>query len=172
MANVMFKRGVHSALPTGANIQDGVFYLTTDTNRLYVGKMEGSTPTLVELNQSITTIATEAQLPSGDKAKLGQYYYVTDKNALAYYNGTSWVQINSDTKLVSTTAGASGASSTNGYKITTTVSDTASNTSKGTFEVTGSDAVTVTGSGTTINVSAHDTKYAVSAEEGTVNIGG
>ncbi len=170
MANVMFKRGVHSALPTGSNIQDGVFYLTTDTNRLYVGKMEGATPTLVELNQSITTIATEAGLPSGEKAKLGQYYYVTEKNALAYYNGTSWVQINGDTTLVSTTGGASGAAITDGHQITTTVTDTASNTSKATFAVIGDDAVSVTGSGTTIQVSAHDTKYNISAAESTVTI--
>ena len=35
MANVMFKRGLSANLPEVA--QDGVFYLSTDTNRLYVG---------------------------------------------------------------------------------------------------------------------------------------
>jgi hypothetical protein len=36
MANVAFKRGLSANLPIG-NAVDGVFYLTTDTNRLYVG---------------------------------------------------------------------------------------------------------------------------------------
>lgn len=35
MANILFKRGLQNNLPTTAT--DGVFYLTTDTNRLYVG---------------------------------------------------------------------------------------------------------------------------------------
>lgn len=35
--NVLFKRGLHSNLPATTAAQDGVFYLTTDTNRLYVG---------------------------------------------------------------------------------------------------------------------------------------
>jgi hypothetical protein len=40
MANVLFKRGPQANLPSGSNqfIQDGAFYLTTDTNRLYYGE--------------------------------------------------------------------------------------------------------------------------------------
>ena len=39
MSNVYFKRGLQASLPSNsANIVDGAFYLTTDTNRLYVGK--------------------------------------------------------------------------------------------------------------------------------------
>ena len=44
MANVLFKRGTQAelnALITASKIKDGAFYLTTDTNRLYVGN--GST---------------------------------------------------------------------------------------------------------------------------------
>ena len=37
MANVIFKRGLQSNLPAAGSVEDGVFYLTTDTNRLYVG---------------------------------------------------------------------------------------------------------------------------------------
>ena len=36
MANVLFKRGLQANLPK-SNIIDGAFYLTTDTNRLYIG---------------------------------------------------------------------------------------------------------------------------------------
>ena len=37
MANVSFKRGLSTALSNVA-VEDGVCYLTTDTNRLYVGQ--------------------------------------------------------------------------------------------------------------------------------------
>lgn len=83
MANVMFKRGLHSALPK-TGIIDGAFYLTTDTNRLYVG--QGTS--LVELNKSITTVATKDQLPTSGIAE-GQFYYVTTGNILCWY-GTGY----------------------------------------------------------------------------------
>jgi len=38
MANVLFKRGAQANLPSSTSAVDGVFYLTTDTNRLYVGQ--------------------------------------------------------------------------------------------------------------------------------------
>jgi len=63
MANVLFKRGLHSALPTGNNIVDGAFYLTKDTGRLFVGQDDNGTKKLIELNKSITTVATIADLP-------------------------------------------------------------------------------------------------------------
>ena len=57
MANVMFKRGLSTALPWNS-AQDGTFYLTSDTNRLYVGN--GST--LAELNRYVKTVVTIADL--------------------------------------------------------------------------------------------------------------
>lgn len=115
MPNVMFKRGLHSALPDGsANkpIQDGVFYLTTDTNRLYIGQTNGTTVDLVELNKSITTVNTIADLPKRG-VEVGQFYYVKgpDTNVGNIQNGNilavvvsggqntdaQWVQVNPDT---------------------------------------------------------------------------
>lgn len=90
MANVAFKRGPQANLPASA--VDGVFYLTSDTNRLYVG--QGTN--LVELNKSITVVATIDDLPTSDIAN-GQFYYVSGSNILCVYNGTQWVQINPDT---------------------------------------------------------------------------
>lgn len=90
MANVAFKRGLQSALPVSA--VDGVFYLTTDTNRLYVG--QGTN--LVELNKSITVVAKVADLPITGVAG-GQFYYAELENILCVYSGTEWVQINPDT---------------------------------------------------------------------------
>ena len=60
MANIKFKRGLQANLPSV--VEDGVFYLTTDTNRLYVGN--GSTRKLlnqtVNIVSDLTTLETES----------------------------------------------------------------------------------------------------------------
>ena len=62
MANVMFKRGAQSDLAkylsTGSSQAiDGAFYLTSDTNRLYVGKDLGSgNIKAVPVNQGVITV--------------------------------------------------------------------------------------------------------------------
>lgn len=124
MANVLFKRGLHSALPAANAATDGVFYLTTDTNRLYVG--QGTN--LVELNKSITVVDTIANLPAVANVEVGQFYYVKGPNAgadnvqngnilaVCVSDGTikRWVQVNPDTNTdtgynyISSTASVSG----------------------------------------------------------------
>ena len=122
MANLQFLRGTQAKLNDiknkvagAASVQDGAFYLTTDTSRLYVG--QGSD--LVELNKSVTTVKELTDLPknirnaSGEVTvrvvEDGQFYYVSDINVLCVYsekiNGTtgkkedSWTQINPNTRL-------------------------------------------------------------------------
>ena len=51
--NILFKRGMHSALAT-APVIDGAFYLTTDSHRLYAGIGDK----LVDLNQYIQVVKT------------------------------------------------------------------------------------------------------------------
>lgn len=94
MAELMFKRGLQQNLPAVA--EDGCFYLTTDSNRLYVG--QGSTMAL--LNQTVQIVDNIDILR--DAAAAGtvhknDFYYCVDENVLAVYNGTDWVQINPDT---------------------------------------------------------------------------
>ena len=174
MANVMFKRGLHSALPK-TGIVDGAFYLTTDTNRLYVG--QGTE--LVELNKSITTVATQANLPSTGIAE-GQFYYVANDGILCWYGTassggsmqTKWWQINVDTTLVENTAATSVeyANDTQTAVVTTEFMDTAGQLVKGVFSVVGVDATKVTTDGNIIKVESHDTKTslktAADAEKG------
>ena len=118
MPNVLFKRGLHANLPAANAATDGVFYLTTDTNRLYVGQGKN----LVELNKSITLVDNLSDLPTstsdesktikGSQVQVGQFYYVKaissgsqtahNGNILAVCsaiaNGTiTWTQINPDT---------------------------------------------------------------------------
>ena len=84
MANVLFKRGLQANLPSSGVI-DGAFYLTTDTNRLYVGNAVGNDVELVELNKSITVVEDVAHLPTSG-VQVGQFYYVAGTNL---HNGES-----------------------------------------------------------------------------------
>ena len=111
MANVLFKRGLQSALPATAT--DGAFYLTTDTNRLYVGQGEE----LKLLNQTVQIVNAVSSLPqftstSAAQAHVNDFYYCTNENILCVWkenaNGTTaygWQQINknTDTKLSTNT---------------------------------------------------------------------
>ena len=124
MANVSFKRGLSTALSNVA-VEDGVFYLTTDTNRLYVG--QGSK--LAELNQSVTTYATWADMEARAPKQEGQFYYAIQENVLACYLSESnkWQQINpdhndnDDTYVSSLSVGSADKSETGKLKYTITV---------------------------------------------------
>ena len=124
MANVSFKRGLSTALSNVA-VEDGVFYLTTDTNRLYVG--QGSK--LAELNQSVTTYATWAAMEASAPKQEGQFYYAIQENVLACYlpKLNKWQQINpdhndnDDTYVSSLSVGSADKSETGKLKYTITV---------------------------------------------------
>lgn len=124
MANVSFKRGLSTALSNVA-VEDGVFYLTTDTNRLYVG--QGSK--LAELNQSVTTYATWADMEASAPKQKGQFYYAIQENVLACYlpELNKWQQINpdhndnDDTYVSSLDVGTADKSETGKLKYTITV---------------------------------------------------
>lgn len=79
---VLFKKGPHSRLPVTGAIE-GAFYLTTDTHRLYIGakaSSEANADTIpIELNKSITTVASVGQLPTSG-VDIGQFYYVEGTN--------------------------------------------------------------------------------------------
>lgn len=86
MANVLFKRGLSTNLTTATPVE-GAFYLTTDTDKLYVGKrISEDEVKIVELNRCIISVgkATDITSPIAD-----QFYYATDDNILYYYDGES-----------------------------------------------------------------------------------
>lgn len=95
MANVAFKRGLSTALnAAGFTAADGVFYLTTDTHRLYVGQDSN----LIELNRYVKVVATSKELPA-NPAK-DDFAFVTEGNMLLICKDPSaegiakWTQIN------------------------------------------------------------------------------
>lgn len=147
---VKFLRGTQAQLPqTGI---EGSFYLTTDTNRLYVGKADNS---LALLNQTINIIATQNELPKDGGASLNDFYFITEGNILAFYNGTSWVQINQDhnTELNANSAALTTTVANNVASIEMSLSDTNGHAVSGVAKIkAGSDNVSIVKDGDAISV--------------------
>lgn len=153
MANIKFKRGLQANLPT--IVEDGVFYLTTDTNRLYVGQPVSGSNTVERklLNQTVQIIGSLAELTTmannwtNKDAHINDFYYITDDNVLAVYTGVDknknggWVQINPDTNTTTKSIDVSASSSTTN-DVTMTVTSTDSN------DTEKSDSVHFVGEGT------------------------
>lgn len=141
MANILFKRGNHSALmalKAQSKIVDGTFYLTEDSHRLYAGI--GSD--LVDLNKYIQ-IVTYVEGPTDSLQTLtnvqdGDFAYVSASNILAvYHNG--WQQINVDTKTVSFTASNKGSDT-----LTLTIKDNKGDEVPCNVKITGAKGINVT----------------------------
>ena len=102
-ANVMFKRGTQSSFNNLSTYQDGCFYLTTDSHRLYIGT-GGNKANLV--SQSVITYDNWAAIEAlSNKSSSsyapglcseGQFYYAKAENILCTYSNGKWVQINPD----------------------------------------------------------------------------
>lgn len=101
--NVMFKRGTQSSFNNLSTYQDGCFYLTTDSHRLYIGT-GGNKANLV--SQSVITYDNWAAIEAlSNKSSSsyapglcseGQFYYAKAENILCTYSDGKWVQINPD----------------------------------------------------------------------------
>lgn len=103
MANVMFKRGTQSGFNNLSTYQDGCFYLTTDSHRLYIGT-GGNKANLV--SQSVITYPDWASIEALSNSSSssyapglcseGQFYYAKAENILCTYSNGKWTQINPD----------------------------------------------------------------------------
>ena len=186
MANIMFRRGLQANLPQTA--VDGSFYLTEDTQRLYVGIGENNAP--VELNRTIRSVENLEALnklrgPVGSNANdgvaVGDFYYVAggansvSGNILAYCSAVdatgkpTWVQINpdTDTQLAKSPAAVSKTTITDGVKVETKVQDLAGNTAVGDFQLVGSENTKVTLENGQIKISTpkgSDTTYQIKTQ--------
>ena len=142
----------------------GTFYLTKDSNRLYIGQENE----LALLNKSVE-IYTNLDALRGKKtvSTEGDIAYCATENVLAYYNGTTWNQINPDDDTILTALAHSVSSVTHGVKITTTGtnSDTKKTISAADVTITGdkgvqvttpsNKAITITGDTYALNVQEH-----------------
>ena len=103
MANVMFKRGTQSGFNNLSTYQDGCFYLTTDSHRLYIGTGNNKADLV---SQSVITYDNWAAIEAlSNKSSSsyapglcseGQFYYAKAENILCTYSNGKWIQINPD----------------------------------------------------------------------------
>lgn len=102
-AKVMFKRGTQSSFNNLSTYQDGCFYLTTDSHRLYIGTVNNKADLV---SQSVITYPNWASIEAlSNKSSSnyapglcseGQFYYAKAENILCTYSDGKWVQINPD----------------------------------------------------------------------------
>lgn len=97
-ANVMFKRGTQSSFNNLSTYQDGCFYLTTDSHRLYIGTGNNKADLV---SQSVITYDNWAAIEalsnsSPGLCSEGQFYYAKAENILCTYSNGKWIQINPD----------------------------------------------------------------------------
>lgn len=98
--NVKFLRGTLDRFNGLTSYTPGAFYLVMDDQgkpgRLYYGVSESLCS---PVNQGITTVATQKDLPTANANNAGSFYYIEDGNILAICNGNGWIQTNTDTHL-------------------------------------------------------------------------
>ena len=97
-ANVMFKRGTQSSFNNLSTYQDGCFYLTTDSHRLYIGTGSNKADLV---SQSVITYPNWASIEAlSNKSSSnyapglcseGQFYYAKAENILCTYSDGKWV---------------------------------------------------------------------------------
>lgn len=114
---VKFKLGTQASLNALKNWEVGTFYLTSDSSRLYIGQENE----LALLNKSVEIYDNLNKLKEKTTVSTkGDIAYCADENVLAYYNGSSWNQINPDDNTILTALTHAVSSVTDGVKITTT----------------------------------------------------
>lgn len=165
---VKFKLGTQASLNTLKDSQKGwevgTFYLTSDSSRLYIGQADE----LALLNKSVEIYDDLTALKAKKTVSTkGDIAYCAKENVLAYYNGTTWAQINPDDDTILTALTQVVSSVDKGVKITTggTNSDAGKTITAADVTITGAKgakvamannkALTITGDTYTLNVQEH-----------------
>lgn len=157
---VKFKLGLQTKIDEylrgGTGWEVGTFYLTSDSNRLYVGQANG----IQLLNKVVQVYSSLDQLPGQNVAHEGDFAYISGSsnntdgngnagkgNILAYFNGNQWIQINYSTDTVNQTLTNQATDVTSGVGIKTIVTDTKGKTVDDTFTIKGAKGAQVTRDG-------------------------
>ena len=164
---VKFKLGTQDSLNTLKNDpakkwEVGTFYLTKDSSRLYIGQENE----LALLNKSVEIYPNLNALQAKGKSFEGDIAYCANENVLAYYNGTTWAQINPDDDTILLALTQSVSSVTDGVKITTggTNSDSKKTVAGADVTITGDKGVQVARTDSTALKITGDT-YALNVQE-------
>lgn len=165
---VKFKLGTQASLNTLKDSQKGwevgTFYLTSDSSRLYIGQADE----LALLNKSVEIYDNLSKLKAKTTVSTkGDIAYCVTENVLAYYNGTTWAQINPDDDTILTALTQVVSLVDKGVKITTggTNSDAGKTITAADVTITGAKgaqvamannkALTITGDTYTLKVQEH-----------------
>ena len=159
---------------TNGGAQEGAFYLTNDTHRLYVGREKATDNKIypVPVNEGITTVATASLL--SNQANVGDFYYIEEGNILAVCTGatgtgaqreTQWAQLNANTDTALTGMTYAVAQSGNNAAVSQTytidVNGTQTTQNGGGFTLIPGDNIsyTVDSGNNTITITAAETTY-------------
>lgn len=169
-ATVGFKLGLEKNLTSNSFTgQNGVFYLTSDTHRLYIGNSDG---TISPVNQGVITVPS---LPDYSNAIPGQFYYINgaNENILAVYNGVDWFQVNPDTQVdtVETTVTDGANSSATIQTVVNQIGGSHTKTTVTSNEVTfvGANDILVTAENNVITFTDADYSFSTSGAENAVD---
>lgn len=164
---VKFKLGTQASLnalkDSKKGWEVGTFYLTSDSSRLYIGQADE----LALLNKSVEIYDNLSALSSKKTVSTkGDIAYCANENVLAYYNGSTWNQINPDDNTILTALLQSVYSVDKGVKITTsgTNDDPSKTVAAAEVTITGDKGVQVARTDSTALKITGDT-YALNVQE-------
>lgn len=149
-SNVLFLQGNQAnlnTLITKGGATEGAFYLTNDTHRLYIGRDNGTKVIPVAVNEGVVTVANVNALPTSG-VNAGEFYYATTENILCVYNGSKFIQINTDQNNIISSLTNTVSAASNVATIKTEVKDDKNVTIQDTFQIkdsSGHTLITVTG---------------------------
>lgn len=156
--------------------QEGAFYLTTDTQKLYVGRKNTTDNKVyaVQVSRGVTFVATSGDLPTPGTSDIeeGELYYITSSNVLAALikegNIYKWTQVNPptgvdsvDTSVVNTTSGGAVTDAA----VNITINSQGDNSTTGKFHLIPGSNITIASGSTnsnkegTVTITAKDTLY-------------
>ena len=161
-SKIQFLEGPQTALntylPSGVKdgqAVEGAFYLTNDTNRLYVGRQLSSDSTKiypVQISASITRVTDTTELTSyADICDDGDLFYIQDDNILAsvrknYQTGeTHYIQLNPATGITDFSTSGTGESTNKTLRINHSIlAEDSSSTKDAYFSIQGGRNVNIT----------------------------
>lgn len=167
--NVKFLRGTLDKFNSLNSYTPGAFYLVMDDQgkpgRLYYGVSESLCS---PVNQGITTVDTQKDLPAANANNAGSFYYIEDGNILAICNGNGWIQTNTDTHLNSALSKISvyAGNDANSATIEESIQDSGGNEVNFTHNIVGSDNIKVEadGTGKAVKLSLDGVDYSLSLD--------
>lgn len=183
---VGFKFGTQTAadniIAAGKGAVEGNFYLT-DAHRLYIGAYAGTYTgsqkdyTLYSINEGVVTVQNLTDLPVSDaltaeqrKASTGRFFYVTNENMLAVYNGKGYTLINDAANTAPVSITYSGTAGVNDVTLKETLGYGDNNdTVEGSFKIAGANGITVSWDAATTTLTITEDTMAIGAEAGAID---